>query len=35
MKVARVPNIPSLLKDLQKQGRVGIRHGGQRHHRPV
>ena len=35
MKVARVPNIPSLLKDLKKAGGLGIRHGGQRHHRPV
>ena len=33
--VARVPNIPALLEQLQKRGRVGLRHGGRGRVRPL
>ena len=33
--VARVPNLPSLLKELKKAGRVDLRHRRRRHHAPV
>lgn len=33
--VARVANIPSLLKELKKTGRLGVRHRRRRHHRPL
>ena len=33
--VARVPNIPALLKDLKKAGRVGVRYGGGREYHAV